>query len=452
MKALKSLVITSSIAAALAGTAFANTVQIVYIAGAPAYRQDSNTNIINNFITGHTGAGITATSGASSSNADVEAASANEWLVPNFFGTGSDLEINASYTGSTAGIEAVTAGRTGTGSPYQVTFLKDSIGSVSTPTTGEVVSGTVGPDFSNKEYPDLSLSDTFQGTTPFTGSVTEKGPTNTTTFTANYADLSGAAVQLGIEPYVFVASVGAAAKGLTNITTSQAQLLYKNGALPLAFFTGNSSDEGTLVYGLSRDPGSGARLGLVTETGIGTKTLVKTYKPAVTGGTTDAAGNSVGGSVSALPSLYPAGLIPSTGVWDNSAGDTGYSSFGSLLSAVTATHTGAAAGAIFVTYFNLADGKEAINNSVGANAETLSYNGTTSFSPSNGSTAVFNQAAVQEGKYTFWAYEFLYPAPSAGTAASSVISTLEGNWTATTPLSSVNVSRLSDGGPVLQNY
>ncbi len=450
MKALKSLVLTSSIVAALAGSAAANTVQIVYIAGAPAYRQDSNNNIVANFITGHAGAGITATSGATSGASDIAAASANEWLVPNYFGSGQDLEINASYTGSTAGIEAVAAGRSGTGSPYQVTFLQDSTGTVASPTVGIAVSGSsISPIFSNKEYPDVTLSDTFQGTTPFLGTVTLKGPTNATSFTASYSDLSGAAVQLGIEPYVFVASAGAAAKGLTNITTSQAQLLYKNGALPLAFFTGNSADESTLVYGLTRDPGSGARLGLVTEIGLGTKTLLKTYKPTVTGGSTDGAGNSVGGTVSSTPGLYPAGLIPSTGVWDNSNGDTGYSSFGSLLSAITATPP---TGAIFIAYFNLADGTEAINNSLGKNAEALSYNGTPSYSASNGPTAVFNQAGVQEGKYTFWAYEFLYPSPSAGTAATSVINTLQSNWTATTPLSTVHVSRSSDGGPVTQNY
>ncbi len=348
---------------------------------------------------------------------------------------------------STAGIEAVAAGRSGTSSPYQVKFIPDNTGSVASPLSS---TSTTPPSASQYNYPDLSLSDTFQSTTPFTGKVTEKGPTNSTSFTATYADLSGSAVQLGIEPYVFVASPGANAAGLTNITTSQAQLLYENGALPLAFFTGKSTDEGTLVYGLTRDGGSGARLGLVTETGIGTKTALVTYKPTVGGGSTDNRRQQRWRNDLRRDQPLSGRPDPQHGLWDNTAGDTGYSS-SARCSRRSRPHPRRVRSSSPTSTCRTARKRSATASR--KNADTLSYNGTPAFTGSAPfTTAAFNQAAVQEGKYTFWAYEWLYPSPSAGTAAQSVISTLEGSWTATTPTSSVNVFRQSDGGPVLQNY
>jgi hypothetical protein len=172
----------------------------------------------------------------------------------------------------------------------------------------------------------------------------------------------------------------------------------------------------------------------------------------VSGGTVDLLGNTVGGTVSTAPGYYGAGEIPSTGVYDSNAGDTGYSGFGSLVSAITANIT--AANTYFVTYFNLTDGAEAANNSVGADAKVLSYNGNYPYTASPATPGNFNLTALANGQYSFWAYEWLYPSPSAGTAANSVINTLIGSgnggtgsgWTASIPLSSVNVYRLQDGG------
>jgi hypothetical protein len=395
MKSLNALVISSLLAIGVTGSALAvtaNSVSYIHIVGAPAYRQNSN-DAIAAVVATYKNAGLTATSATSITygvGGTIESAKQNQWRIPNYR-TGVDLIINASYTGSTAGFESVASAGPG-GVPQK--FIADGTGTVASPLASQSAGSSITPDNTW-----ITLSDTFQGTTIFNGPLTLYGGSgNTSPFTHNYQTLN--ATQLGVEPYRWVASPGAAAAGLTNITTAQAQLLYENGALPLAFFTGKNSDEGTLVYPLSRDSGSGSRLVALTETGVelpGSPQLITTYQPAVTGGQIDGENSYVGGTISltkgSIP-LYPAGVIKSTGVYDGSAGDTGYPSFGTtdntgLLQAITATPP---ANTLFVTYLNIDDSTEASTTDstkkLYGTAEVLSYNGVT-----------YSPAAVAEGNY-----------------------------------------------------
>jgi hypothetical protein len=436
MKKLKSVVTVSLLAVGLAGSAFANTTQYIHIVGAPAYRQNSN-DTITAIVSGFTGGGLIATSANGTTALKIESAKQNEWLIPNY-ASGVDLVINATYAGSTAGFASVSS------QSIPQLYIQES------PAPGTVLSPLVSAPVSTSIQPDVTLSDTFQATTIYNGTVKLQGPTSGTFFTKTYQTLNGSS--LGVEPYRFVASPGAAAKGLTNLTTSQAQLLYENGALPLAFFTGNHSDEGTLVYPLSRDPGSGSRLIALSETGVGAQTTIVTYKPTVSGGTVDGNGSNVGGTITDSPGsipIYPAGLIPSTGVWDSNAGDTGYPSFGTtdqkgLLLAITSTPP---ANTIFVTYLNIDDSTEAAS----AGAQVLTYNGIT-----------YSSTAVDEGNYSFWSYEQLFAPTPLGTSvvtgyginqaafASQIVSSFP--TYAEVPLSGLQVSRSVDGGSISQNY
>lgn len=433
MKTLrKSLVAASLLAVGLAGTAFANTTAYVYVAGAPAYRQDSNQNLVN-YVATFSGAGLTATSAPDTSAASVKSAKANQWFIPNFVAGTTDLVISATYTGSSAGIESVAAGN------ITQNYLPNSTG-----IAGNVGSTTnVGIAISQAHQPDFTLSDTFQTTSPFVGTRSDlefQTPGNFPTLV--FATLPFQS--LGVEPYVFVASPGAP---FTNITTSQAQLLFTNGKLPLAFFTGNSADETKFVYPLTRDPGSGARLVVQAETGIGVTTTLTTYKPTVTGGALDSKGNTVGGTITDpfnnIP-LYPAGLIPSTQIIDQNDGDTGYPNFGTpdltgLLQAITATPP---AGSYFVTYLNLSDSSEASTlPPVGNRAVILTYNGVAE-----------NAANLADGTYTFWSYENLFNRSGVSGNPLTVINWLKTHWVSTAPLSSLKVQRTVDGGPVLKNY
>jgi hypothetical protein len=436
MKKLKSVVTAGLLAVGLAGSASANTTQYIHIVGAPAYRQNSN-DTITAIVNGYTGGGLIATTANGTTAAKIESAKQNEWLIPNY-ASGIDLVINASYTGSTAGFASVASGS------ITQKFIQES------PAPGTVGSPLVSATAGTAIQPDITLSDTFQLTTVYNGTVKLQGPTSGTFFTKAYQTLN--ASPLGVEPYRWVASPGAAAKGLTNLTTSQAQLLYENGALPLAYFTGNHADEGTLVYALSRDPGSGSRLIALSETGVGAQTSIVTYKPTVSGGTVDSLGSNVSGTITDSPGsipVYPAGLIPSTGVWDPNAGDTGYPSFGTtdqtgLLLAITSTPP---ANTIFVTYLNIDDSTEAS----AAGAQILTYNGTT-----------YSSTAVDEGNYSFWSYEQLFAPTPLGTSVVTGYGTNQAAFAgqivshfptyAEVALSGLQVSRAVDGGPITQNY
>jgi hypothetical protein len=427
MKSLKSLVLASSLLASFAGSALANTTQYVEIVGAPAFRQDSNTNI-SAYVTS-LGGTITATTAPSLSTSDVTSASANQWLIPNGVSTGVDLEIDASYTGSSAGIESVSSNN------LTQKFIAHN--------TGTTLSGTFAQTAGTAYQPQITLSDTYQATTFFNGTQTFYGGAGSTLpFTNNYGTLD-IANNLGIEPYHFVASPGAAAAGLTNITTAQAQNLFSNGRLPLAFFTGNSADHNKYVYGLLRDNGSGSRLVAQAEVGIGTalSTPLKLYTPTVSGGTVDSFGSKVSGTVTAN-GLSPAGKVPSTGIYVT-AGYNGYPKFGTtdqtgLLLAITSTPQ---ANQYFITFLNNSDDNEAIL----AGATELNYNG-----------VPYSTAAVAEGLYTAWSYEWLFAvnANITGTPAATVATALSapGFWQAAIAGSSVNVSRAQDGGIVTKTY
>jgi len=435
MKSLKSLVTTSLLVAGLFGSAFAaNTVQYVHIVGAPAYRQNGN-DAISAIVASYAGGGLTATSATGTLTAAlIESAKQNQWLIPNF-ASGVNLSINVTWAGSTAGFASVASG-----SITQKYIADTNTGTVASPLLGAAVATAIQPDF--------TLSDTFQATTIYNGTVKLQGPTAGTYFTKTYNTLKASV--LGVEPYRFVASPGS---GLTNLTTLQAQLLFENGSLPLSFFTGKSTDENTTVYALSRDPGSGSRLVALAETGVGPQSLIYTYEPTISGGSKDSEGNYVGGTITddpTNPRVYPAGLIPSTGVYDPNPGDTGYPSFGTsvqgtgLLQAITATPP---TGAIFVTYLNIDDSTEA----AAAGATILSWNGVT-----------YSPAAVQEGNYTFWSYEQLFTPTPLGTSVTSGYGTNQAAFAAKlvtqfpnnaeVQASTLNVSKLVDGGIVTPNF
>lgn len=445
MKTLKSIAAVSLLAASTAGLASAYTpaagTDHLYVAGAPAYRAESIATldyIVKTVYAANGGGEIASSISAASAASGNNYSNTNQviWVIPNYEG-GHDLEISASFTGSTSGVESVLS----TTQSFPQKFIPDTNTGVIGTAIGVGSSGNT-----EVHQPDISLSDTFPATTPFNGTQTLETPNDGDANSYSFA--SASPTKLGVEAYQWVGSSTLAGK-ISNITTSQAQLLYKNGKLPLSFFTGNSADATSFVYPLTRDPGSGARLIAVAESGVGVTTFIKTYKPAVTGGSADSQGNIVGGTISSgtVP-LYPAGQIASTQIWDDFAGDTGYPKFGTtdtsgLLAAITAA---APTGEYFITYLDNADATEATTvDASGANhtpAIPLTYNGN---SPTD--------ANVEEGKYTFWSYEQLYKSPTIGTVQSGFAATIVANFPtfADLPVSALHVSRTVDGGAVTHN-
>ena len=470
MKAIKHLVVTSTLAAALTGSAFANTLVKIHVVGAPAFRQPVNDAIETVVESFGSTAGLISSSAAIPATghrlqgSTTESAKQNQWLIPNFVSGSFDLEINASYTGSTAGVESVS------GQSKSQKFIPDGTGTVASPSNvgSAGVTAVIPPDANW-----ITASDTFQASTLFNGSQTFYGAvSHGSPFTANYQTLTADLGNNpgGVEVYHWVVSPGAPSR-FNNITTTQANLLYTLGSLPLSFFTGNNSDEGTTVYALSRDAGSGARTVALAEIGVqppGTNAFINSFVPAITTGTgtLDSQGDVIGGTITAV-NQAPAGTVPSTGIYEP-AGDTGFASFGTslnggsvadsstsslnigLLQAITATPP---AGSLFVTYLDNDDTNEALQNGVsGAGSATtgaklLSYNGVTATT-----TDGVNDAVVSEGQYTFWSYEsFLAPSTQSSTSASfeTLVEAQFPTFSAL-PAADLNVNRSSDGGPLSQ--
>ncbi len=465
MKALKYLVITSVIAAGLTGSASAaNTLVKIHLVGAPAFRQPVNDAIETVVESFGSAAGLTASGSAIPAaghrlvGSTTESAKANQWLIPNFVPGSIDLEINASYTGSTAGVESVA------GQSKSQKFIADGTGTVALPLGSQSVATVISPDNNW-----ITNSDTFQASTLFNQTQTFYGAaSHGSPFTANYQTLTADLGNNpgGVEVYHWVVGPGAPSR-FSNITTAQANLLYSAGSLPLSFFTGNNSDEGTTVYALSRDAGSGARTIALAEIGLqpaGTNAPIVSYVPTIsTTGVLDSAGDVIGGTITAI-NQAPAGQVPSTGIYEP-LGDTGYASFGTatnggstadsstsannygLLQAITATPP---AGAIFVTYLDNDDTNEALQNGAGqtpTGARVLSYNGVTASLVDGPDDPV-----VAEGAYTFWSYEsFLAPASQSSTSASfeALVEAQFPQFSAL-PEADLNVNRSADGGPLSQ--
>src|ERR1700677_2265174 len=200
MKSFK-LMAAALLAAVFASTAGAQTV--VYISGAPAFRQVGTTAII------HALGGTSYTGGNSVPSPLTVAYTGSSLLTANqvniYGGTvgGNSVIVKVSYTGSTAGLIAVSSGA-------NVLFL-ETYSSGSTPLSGSGQSDptAAGATDSDSHLPDFTLSDEYQDTTPFTG------VNNSITGTpVTYQNLTDQIV--GILPYEFVSNVDAPVR-LTNI-------------------------------------------------------------------------------------------------------------------------------------------------------------------------------------------------------------------------------------------
>jgi hypothetical protein len=423
MKTRKFLFTAAIAVLALAHAAFAQTA--IYISGAPATRKIWNIALYNTLVTlTGTSTPITKYFTGTSYN------SANQILLTGGTIGGNAVTIYGSWTGSTGGNQSVAADPPASNSALEVGFIDPT-------TLGSAVAGSLATtDTNNFQYPQLNLSDTFQGTTPFHGSVTITSP-HTTYDTLTEATPTNPA----ITGFKFVANAGAPA-GISNITTNLAQYFYTHTYTPLAFFTGNTSDRTTKVYPVGRDISSGARYILLAETGIGTansSSLVQ-YEPALSGTElTNISGNPAPGGTINLISF--------------STGNGGYPSFSKVESALASNSTNSIGW--IVTYVTDSDAVTA----EAAGAHELSWNGVfygSSFEGANNTAPV----SIAEGDYTYWSYLHVYydaanttPSSLAGTLATSLSSDLSTDLTTGAILTSdVGVSRLIDGGVIGHTY
>ena len=363
--------LTKSIASVLAflalgAVANANEANTIYITGSTAFRNAALTAIQNIL----SGAAATTTSGGTLA---APTGNLTNWINVTIPNVGSHYNIKCSFYGSVGGVNTTsnslswpfdTDATTGV-TTHAVNWVSGAIQLQSTSGGSQITADTA--------VPDITFSDSFQHSTPFADN----------TLTDNI---------VGVAPFTWVASYGASAPSgqILSMSPDVVNALYSAGTVGLATLTGNPADKtsGAKLYAVGRDKDSGTRLCALAVSYFGPFTQeTLQYLPTV-----------VGTAVTACNTFYPSETI--NGVTYD-AGDTGYASGGTLAGVMRNSTT--AINGWLMTYLGKSDAKTALySGSTGAgNAVAVAWNGIQYYAGSG----TFNDAAVQQGAYTFWSYE-----------------------------------------------
>ena len=474
---ISKFILAGSLALALAGTVSAAT-PVLHITGAGTYRPATQKAIEDILNTGYT-FGYTGSSHYKP-NASI------------YYGTlksnSQPIIIETYWAGDLSG--AVTTGlRTSISS-----WIKTDAATLATLTaSGVVLSSTYQAE---SAIPDLASTVSYY--TSSAATIATQGATGRTDANillnahfkdAGSAGLAGGAGAVGIAPFEWV--IGRLANGytapFTNITQQQANALITNGYLPIAAFTGSSSQLYQYAILVGRSEDAGARTVPFAEAQNGFGNPPQQYQLTFSGSnlTTQADGLVTGGTNATVTGLYlwpanaPLNQLPSLN-W-SLYGHSGYNITSDLSNALSAVNPVAAASlafgngsdandptaaptgithAYFVGYNGIADASSLIT----AGGTALSYNG-----------VPYSVAAVQNGQYTLWSYAHYYyigsganqlsgvPKQAADDLADKVYTTdadinSSGAHSSTTGVgiflnASVLVSRPGvEGTPVFQNY
>lgn len=388
--------LASSLALAFAVSAHAQTV--IHIAGSTAFRASTITAIEAALAAG--GSYTYAYEGSGSFVAGNEKKASQTIFKGNLIISGNTVpvEFKTSFEGSVGGIADIVNGLTvGTGGTAYPSGGGGWLADSNLPASGGAIVGSSAP-LDPASVPDVTLSDSFQKSTPFTSTT-----------------LSGKIV--GVVPFEWVKGLATSLSTLTNITTAQSYSLLK----------GSYTFGGAAVYAIGRDEDSGTRLGAYEIASGGTDngdigpgptypSVPKQYQFAASG----------------TPTLWAAPVTVDGYTYSN-AGHSGYSSGSSLASALNTATT-----VPYVAYLGLTD---AANVNSGSNG--LEFN-----------SHAYSAANVESGSYTFWGYEHLLFLSTLSGTALSVAQQLETYVAANATVSGVAVSsmkvhREGDGTAIL---
>ncbi len=409
----------------------ANAQTPVYICGSTAFRKTAHRAIRNNLAAGYTYA-------FTGSSIDT----ATQAVFKGTMGVNS-VEIYTTWNGSVAGIKALAV----TGAEeagVRPMFIPSTVTTLSIPGNPGVAAGT------DIHTADMAFSDCLQSSTPFRAVYP---------LTNRNLESSFYHRQVAVVPFKFVSSysVGSFINPITNMTTRLASLLYSNGDLPVALWTGNAADQGKFIYGTGFNPDSGTRVITLSETGYGSLGSLLQYQPAFSGT-----------SISSQVPFPAVALNTSTGTalpagW--SEGNGGFSNPVALADSMR--YTTSAIGGFYLTGLGLLDAKRA-TSATGAGAgpaKELTWNG-----------VPYSFTNVVEGTYTFWGYEYLYTRLlpnslnstiySPGYSVKSNVAQILGENVSSLPptpladqisaetinLSDMHVVRSGDGGDVSNDY
>jgi len=473
MKSAKSLLAFVAIFGA-ATSAFATepstTATIVRIVGSTAFRQQTHDAIIAIYDA----APVAAYSGSNLSGCNQSF----------FYGqvSSAPVIIETSWSGSAGGVQVVAGGLTAN---FLADNLADSTINLATASSlsgsGSAAIATGGASLSagtNSHVADVTMTDVFQSATPFRSPtlhdttvgivpfkwVASRGSnvvtlaadtTSGSPVLANISSTASLAVGMTVSSanlpatLVHIISVdsesqvtlsgnatGTATAAITifvtpcpinNVSPQNAQALYGSGTAALSVFTGNSADQGALVYAFGRNPDSGTRITAFAESGVGVFSTVSQYKPVVSGSAMTGVALYASETVNGI--LFTAG----------NSGEASGSTLRGYMGLTTAALNGGN-GAYALAYLSTGDAV----TSLSLGGKELSYNG-----------VFYSVSNVQQGLYTFWGYEHLdYQSGLASgkkTIANSIGTQIINTYSPVL-LSSMKVSRSGDGGVVLQNF
>ncbi len=360
------------------------------ITGATAFRSSANTAIIS--ILG--GAGTTqyayiGTSGAGGTNRAIY-----KGTMASF--PGDEIIVRASWSGSTQGIKDVA-------DQAAIQFLD-----VTNPMS------TAG----------INLGQGVAAAPVYTTAVAQWSFSDVDKLLSDRPNYSFNGGPVGIVPFMFLAGEGAPA-ALNNMTDQLHEQLWSTGQLPIAFFTGDTSDE-TTVLATGRNNGSGTRATILAETKYGAFTNVVQFGATFQGTRTDA---------------YPTGKLLAVSEFGN-GGQSSNSNVREVLTRSSAdlTYNGDLIDALFVSYLTISDANSAITEG----AKEMKYNG-----------VAFSADNVKKGAYTLWGYQQFYRDSDATSQQITFDAAFRAAIPATLngidaiPLTAMSVSRSGgDGGPV----
>jgi hypothetical protein len=399
MKAPK-ILIAGLLALSTAVTSQAQTV--IHLTGSTAFRSAVHTAITQILQPGFTYA-YTGTSFGGANNAI-------------FTGTaktnGISVIIKTSWSGSLAGIETVSQAHVSTQSGFLTNTTTQSTGGTANAPT----------NFDPAVIPEVCMNDGYQ-------------------YDSQYPTPALVGTPVGVVVFKFLKSPSVPAD-VSNLNPLEAQQFWGNGQIPASLLSGNPSDSNTVIYAIGRDPDSGTRKTAFLETGVQqfnsflSPAQVLQYEPL-------AGGNQVNRGNEAPATAQVAWPAETVDDINFTTGDAGYASGGDLAVAVGENSPNFP----YITYLGLSDARSA----EGLGAVDLSYNG-----------VAFSDAAVENGTYTYWTYEFLSYnqsssplAPSANVKAVADLlaqtitsQTLNGPSGVGENLSAMNVQRGQEGGQI----
>jgi hypothetical protein len=349
-----------------------------------------------------------------------------------------NYSIKASFNGSGAGTQLVAGA-------LSIPFLSST--NSGWPTT--IAAAPTTANTTDIVVPDVAMSDVFQSTTGFEGTVatiingvkvnhsyaTISGSNDNTVAIVTFKPMASATFPQGTGTTLVDDTGPTFNVSSYSLTPQNFTATWSFGSTVLSQFTGNHVDENSLVYSTGRNQDSGTRMTYLAETGYGVNVPVVQQYPTVTSGTVTA--------VNEYPITTINGI--STGAVGNGGESSGSAVRGYLAYPFSKSLSFSGANsAYFVTVLGTADSASVYNAAI-----ELPYVGT-----------YYSATATEEGTYTLWSYEhMLYnPAGSGLTGATlsfanAVKSNIEaanesGLAQAGLPLSVMQVTRPTDGGSV----